>query len=98
MAFEVIFSIEADAQMDALEENPALNKRYKAVTKAMAFLEHNPRHPSLNTHKFDDMTGPGGEDVFEAYAENNTPGAYRIFWVYGPGQHVITVLAITPHP
>ncbi len=30
--------------------------------------------------KFDGMIGPNGEEVFEAYAENNTPGAYRIFW------------------
>jgi hypothetical protein len=44
------------------------------------------------------MIGPNGEEVFEAYAENNTPGAYRIFWVYGPGKDVITILAITAHP
>jgi hypothetical protein len=39
-----------------------------------------------------------GEDIFEAYAENNTPGAYRIFWVYGLGKDVITIVAITAHP
>jgi hypothetical protein len=61
-------------------------------------IEANPRHPSLNTHKFNAMFGPGGEDVFEAYAENNTPGSYRIFWHYGPGKDVITIIAITPHP
>jgi hypothetical protein len=43
--------------------------------------------------------------VFEAYAQNNTPGAYRIFWHYGPDETkakkrtpVITVVAITRHP
>lgn len=36
--------------------------------------------------------------VFEAYAQNRTPGAYRIFWCYGPQKTQITVLAITPHP
>jgi hypothetical protein len=41
------------------------------------------------------MHGENGEEVFEAYAENNTPGAYRIFWHYGLGKDVIT---ITPHP
>jgi hypothetical protein len=44
------------------------------------------------------MHGENGEEVFEAYAENNTPGAYRIFWHYGPGKDVITIIAITPHP
>lgn len=34
----------------------------------------------------------------EAYAENKTPAAYRIFWHYGPGQDEITVIAIIPHP
>jgi len=36
--------------------------------------------------------------VFAAYAQNRTPGAYRIFWCYGPGKKDITILAITPHP
>ena len=36
--------------------------------------------------------------MFEAYAENNTPGAYRIFWYYGPEKTMISIIAITPHP
>ena len=42
--------------------------------------------------------GTNGEDIFESYAQNNTPGAYRVFWFYGPGKKEITVVAITPHP
>lgn len=98
MKFEIKFTVDADAQIDELENNPALQKRCKAVHKALAFLETNPRHPSLNTHKYNTMVGPNSEDVFEAYAENHTPGAYRIFWVYGPSKNVITIIAITPHP
>jgi len=30
--------------------------------------------------------------------ENNTPGAGRLFWTYGPEKGDITVLAIEPHP
>jgi hypothetical protein len=44
------------------------------------------------------MQGENDEEVFEAYAENNTPGAYRIFWHYGPDKNMITIVAITPHP
>ena len=98
MPFILQFSAEADSQMDDLGRDRAKAKRLKAVNKALALLEFNPRHPGLNTHKFTSMRAPNGEDVFEAYAENNTPGAYRIFWCYGPGKEVITVLAITPHP
>jgi hypothetical protein len=36
--------------------------------------------------------------MFEAYAQNDTPGAYRIMWCYGPGKGEITIVAITPHP
>ena len=73
-------------------------KHHKAVLKALAYLEHNPRHPSLNTHKYHTLSHIAGEDVFEAYAENNTPAAYRIFWHYGIGKDVITIIAITAHP
>ena len=82
----------------ALEENKGLEKRLKAVRKALGYLESNPRHPSLNTHKYSSLVGGNGEEVFEAYAENKTSTAYRIFWHYGPGRSVITIIAITPHP
>ena len=61
-------------------------------------METNLRHPGLHTHKYDSLTGEHGEDVFEAYAENKTPAAYRIFWHYGPGKGRITIVAITDHP
>jgi len=73
-------------------------KRELAVKKALALLEKTPRHPSLKTHKFSSLSGPVGEPVFEASAENRTPQAYRIFWHYGPAKDRITVVAITPHP
>jgi hypothetical protein len=70
----------------------------KAVIKSLDLMRTNIKHPSLNTHKYDEMVGPKGEIVFESYAQNNTPGAYRIFLFYGPGKSIITVLAVTPHP
>ena len=39
-----------------------------------------------------------GEEVFEAYARNRTPGADRVFWCYGPRKRQRTIIAITPHP
>jgi hypothetical protein len=98
MPYEIKFSHHGCTDFQTLQNEPSLAKRLKAVRKALGLLEHNPRHPGLNTHKFTSKRGPNGEDVFEAYAENNTPGAYRIFWIYGPGKDVITVVAITAHP
>ncbi|BBJ31349.1 hypothetical protein RAS_04580 [Rickettsia asiatica] len=69
--------------MEELENNKGLEKRLKAVKKTLAYLQMNPRHPSLNTHKYKSIKGHNGEEIFEAYAENNTPTAYRIFWHYG---------------
>lgn len=98
MTFELLFTDQADADLESLEANASLAKRLKAVRKALALLETNPRHPGLNTHKFSSLKGPGGEEVFEAYAENRTPAAYRVFWYHGPNKKQITILAITPHP
>jgi hypothetical protein len=98
VTFELLFTDQADADLDSLEADASLAKRLKAVRKALALLETNPRHPGLNTHKFSSLKGPGGEEVFEAYAENKTPAAWRIFWYYGPDKKQITILAMTPHP
>ena len=98
MSFELLFTSRANADLDALEADAGLAKRLKAVRKALGLLETNPRHPGLNTHKFSSIKGPGGEEVFEAYAENKTPAAWRIFWHYGPDKKQITILTIAPHP
>ena len=98
MVFLLRFSSRAKSDLEKLSANPALEKRAKAVRSCIAKLESNPRHPSLHTHKYDELSGEVGEVVFEAYAENNTPGAYRIFWHYGPEKNMITIIAITPHP
>jgi len=97
MPFELCFTPTADAQLTALEKNRALAKRLRAVRKALALLERDPRHPGLHTHKYESLS-TRQVDVFEAYAENRTPAAFRIFWRYGPESGSITVLAITSHP
>lgn len=97
MAFTLDFSNTADAQLDQLEK--VKSKRLKKVRRVLGYLETNPRHPSLQTHEFTSMTGPKGEKVFEAYVENKTPGACRIFFCYPAGmRNTIWIIAITPHP
>lgn len=73
---------------------------FKQVHKTLELLAQNPRHPGLQTHEFNSIPNPFNpkEKVFEAYAQNKTPGAYRVFWCYGPHKKQITILAITPHP
>jgi hypothetical protein len=73
---------------------------FKQVAKALSNLKRNPRHPSLCCHEYSELNHPydAKENVWEAYAQNDTPGAYRIFWCYGPGREWLTIIAITPHP
>ena len=98
MRFEILYTEEAARQRRKLENSPDLAKRWKSVRKALGWMEATLRHPALRTHKYQTLRGPRGEEVFESYAENNTPGAYRLFWHYGPAQGQITILAIVPHP
>ncbi|MGA2032880.1 MAG: hypothetical protein ABSG68_11520 [Thermoguttaceae bacterium] len=73
---------------------------FKQVSKTLIQLRENPRHPGLRTRPYHSLPHPykKGEKVFEAYAQNETPGAYRVFWCYGPNEREITIIAITPHP
>ena len=96
--FEILLTDQASTDLKKLESNRSMQKRLKAVRKALAYLQCNPRHPGLNTHKYSAITGPAGEEIFEAYAENKTPAAFRVFWYYGPEKKQITIVAITKHP
>ena len=91
MKFRVLFTTEAKEQLAELESRPALAIRFKAVLKCLVLIENNIRHPGLQTHKYDGLEAPNGQDMFEAYAQNRTPGAYRVFWHYGPGKGQITI-------
>ena len=73
---------------------------FKQVEKCVRLLLENPKHPGLQTHAYDSIESPyaPSERVFEAYVQNRTPGAYRLFWCYGPAQGQITIIAITDHP
>jgi hypothetical protein len=98
------FTNEAKTQLAELETAPARTAALKQVRKALGYLQVNPAHPGLNTHEFTSLSTPERK-MFEAYAQNQTPGAYRIFWHYGPDEHdakkkripVITIASITPH-
>lgn len=98
MKFTLCFTPASIETLRELKHDASLKKRYNAVKKALKLLSNNPRHPSLQTHQYHSISGPNKEKVFEAYAEQDTPAAYRIFFYYGPKRGEITVFAITPHP
>ncbi len=105
MQRQLRFTDEASRQLRSLESNPAKQGTYKQVLKTLGLLEINPSHSGLNTHEYSSLRGMNDERVWEAYAQNRTPGAYRIFFHYGPDEKkgskrmpVLTIVAITPHP
>ena len=70
----------------------------KKLARAVQHLQENPFHPGLQSHEIDALSARYGHNVFESYLENNTPAAGRIFWVYGPRRHFITLIGMEPHP
>ncbi len=114
MSYELVWQTGARRTFDELlaDAQAALARRggkgkctpaeglFKQVYKCLELLSANPRHPGLQTHEFHSLIHPydNQQKVLEAYAQNQTPGAYRVFWCYGPDRSQITILAITPHP
>jgi hypothetical protein len=98
MNFKLLFNDDAKEQFHELEGSHAKLSAFKAVCKTLALMETNLRHPSLNTHEFNSLEGPEGEKVFESYAQNHTPDAYRVFWYYGPKKNEVTIVSTIPHP
>lgn len=96
--FDLRYTQNGEDDLNKLINDKAKKAVLKGVVKSLKLMRSNLKHPSLNTHKYDEIEGPHGEEVFESYAQNNTPGAYRIFWHYGPEKRMITILAISSHP
>lgn len=98
MIFQINLTDKAKAQISALKKDKGLLKRFKAVREALKKLQLDSRHPGLQTHEFHSLKGPDNEKVFEAYAEQKTSAAYRIFFYYGPEKGTITVFSVERHP
>ena len=103
---ELRFTLEADRQLTIIENDPSLKQVQKQVRKTLRYLETNIRSKSLQTHEYQSLTRRYGIKVFEAYVQQKAPGAYRVFWHYGPDEigkdgkriPILTIIAITPHP
>ncbi len=97
-SFKLRFTEKSEKELELLEKDASKFRHFKAVAKCLYFMQTNLKHSCLNTHKYDEISGPDGQEVFESYTENKTPGAYRIFWHYGPARKEITILRICKHP
>jgi hypothetical protein len=96
--FDLFWTEGARENYRQLKSDPSQKVPFRAVRKTLQLLAQNPRHNSLETHEFQTLHGPNNEKVFEAYAQQHTPAAFRVFWYYGPDRGAITILAITSYP
>jgi len=108
MSFEIRWTPEASDQFEQLQQAASAAIRQGRKTKQFGLFQqvegcirklagHSPRHPGLNSHPFSSLLNPlnPAEKVFESYVQNRTPGAYRVFWCYGPEQGQITIVAMS---
>jgi hypothetical protein len=70
----------------------------KKIEKCLAKLEINPDQPSLHSHHYDSFDKVYGQKVWESYVEEGTPGAWRVWWFYGPEPGQLSIVAIGKHP
>jgi len=105
MRRELRYTPSANEELDRLESDPVMKGVLKQVRKTLGYLETNLRSKSLQTHKHFSLSRRYKREVFEAYAQQHTSSAYRVYWHYRPdetdekGKHVsvLTIVAILPH-
>jgi hypothetical protein len=97
--FVLLYTREAEKVIAELRDKQQYATKLKKVRKALRLLERaGPRHPGLGSHAYQSVPGPSGGTLWESYVENRVPSAWRVWWVYGPEDGQLTVVAIGPHP
>ncbi|MGB6164564.1 MAG: hypothetical protein WBF75_18740 [Pseudonocardiaceae bacterium] len=104
-SYQLRFATPARETLDLLNDSPQYAAKRRKVRRTLGLLQINPRHPRLHSHQYENFPGTPKAKVWDSYVENRTPGAWRIWWTYGPDEirnnqtvAVITVLDIGPHP
>lgn len=97
--FALLYTPEAQAIIKDLAGRSQYAAKYRKIRKALRLLkEIGPSHPGLYSHPYQSIPGPGGVSLWEAYVENRTPSAWRIWWIYGSTADTITIVTLGPHP
>jgi hypothetical protein len=98
-SFKLKLTPEVISRLAEMEANNTYAAKLKKVRNCLAKLEsQGPQYPGLNSHQYVSLRGPNDEPVWESYVENQTPGAWRVWWYYGPEAGQITVVLIGEHP
>lgn len=97
--FELLYTCEAEKVINDLRAKQQYASKLKKIRKALRRLEQaGRRRPGLRSHDYKSIPGPGGDTLWESYVENETASAWRIWWIYGPGDGQLTIVTVGPHP
>ncbi len=97
--FHLKFTPEAKKILEEIASAASLRTKAKTIAKTLRQLQQvGPGYPGLHSHQYKSVEGPAGVPLWESYVENRTPGAWRIFWVYGPEPDSLTIITVGPHP
>lgn len=104
-SYQLRFATPARETPDLLDGSPQYAAKLRKARRALGLLQIKPRHSGLHSHQYENFPGAPKVKVRDSYVENRIPGAWRIWWMYGPDEirdnhtvAVITVLDIGPHP
>lgn len=102
--YELRFSDEARKILTLLASGKKQDpKKAKKVRNTLDRISEDPTYPSLKSHVYNDTEkkySDGKVKIFTSYVENDTPGAWRILWKYGPNDgeiEIITILWLGSH-
>ncbi len=93
--YVLVYTPEARRIIEDLKKNSTYAVKLKKIRKALRYLQEiGPEYPGLHSHDYKSIPGPGGRTLWESYVENKTPSAWRIWWIYGPGEAEITIVTM----
>ncbi len=95
--FTLLFTDEATDILQGLAQPHYWDKLQKARQGLRLLRDVGPSHPGLNRHRYQSMTRPSGEPLWESYLDKQTPSAWRVFWVHA-GADTLRILTLGPHP
>lgn len=97
--FDLKFTPEAKTVLEEIASDASHRAKAKKIAKTLRQLQQaSPKCTGLHSHQYTSVDGPAGLPLWESYVENRTPGAWRIFWAYGPESDTLTIITVGPHP
>ncbi|BBX33644.1 hypothetical protein MMAG44476_14380 [Mycolicibacterium mageritense DSM 44476 = CIP 104973] len=92
-----------DAVRDVLASlrgtKPKQQMRRKVQRALRIMRDAGPEHRSLQSHRYHNLKGKNGEDVWESYIEHKIANAWRAWWYFVLDEpNTILVAAVGPHP